>query len=508
MTWPRSEAFWVGLLLLITATLYLPIRRAGFVYDDRGYVEQNTGIRHFNPRAIFTDPRCAATPESGLAADAYRPMVTLSFALDYYFWKLNPAGFHLENLLLGLTNAFMVWLFLRRVLPNPAARLLALAVFLWHPVQVQSIAWISQRGTLLSSAGMLIALLALAPPGPWPRLRLLIGWLAFGVALFCRETTGGVILALALLDGLHVCREGDPGVPTSRSRFWARYVGLALLTGGYIAIRSHLLPSWSEFKGHRNWRSDAALGLMAFAFYLGKLFWPTHLRLHYAYPEPTAWLISGAVFVALLFAAVFLGSWSRRPRLAAGLGWIVIFLIPVLQFIPVRAFAAERYLYFSLIGFVWIIGLAYIRYPKTRIPLSLAAVLFGIASARLIPAWHSEETLWAWSLRQAPHDAFAHVAYATCTNDPVLAEAHFRQALMENPPESIRVSALVNLSWLALQRKQFQNAEAWADQALKIDPDERHALFDLWRAKEGSGDRAGAQRARRRLADVSGNQNL
>jgi len=472
----RAEPLWAGLLLLITAILYLPLRHSGFVYDDQWYVVQNAGIRHLDLRSIFVRPQAAAAAGSGLAEDAWRPLVTLSFALDYKFWKLNPAGYHLENLLLGLLNGWMVWLLLRRVLLPPpvaaGAHLAALAVFLWHPVQVQSLAWVSQRGTLLGSAGMLMALLMLSGSAPWSWVRLSISWLAFGAALFCRETAAGVILALALIDGLRLRRQGAGALSRNPFQFWLRYAGLIVLTLIYIVLRTRLLPSWSEFSGPRHWGGDAALGMMALATYFGKLLWPTHLRIHYAYPEPVPGLIMGAGLVILVFAAVLWWAWFRRPQLGAALAWIFIFLIPVLQFIPIRAFAAERYLYFSLIGWAWIVGMAYARYPISRPAIWTLVALYAAASARLIPTWQSEETIWAHSVRQDPLDAFARACYAQSLGLQPAAEQEYFRVLTTGPSDGIRYAALNNLAYLYHTRGESWKANYWRARAEAAKPRE------------------------------------
>ena len=475
-----------ALLLCFTACLYLPVRRAGFVYDDQWYVVKNPGIRDLALPALVTDPSRVAAPESGLATDVYRPFVTASFALDYHLWRYDPLWFHLENLFLHLFNGFLVWMLFRRLLVQPTARLLALAVFLLHPVQVESVAWISQRSTLLSSAGMLVTLLLLDASRPPSWGKLFGGWLAYSAALGCRETAVGTILALALIDGLRLRsgREESPA-PSDRRWFWTRYAGLILLTGVYGVLRSHAIPAWSQISGPRNWHADAALGALAFATYLGKLLCPIYLRIHYAYPAPHRWLIGGAVLIALLYKGIFWRAWFRRPRWAAALMWIFIFLVPVLQFLPIRAFAAERFLYFSLIGLAWLVGLAVEDFPRLRGVLGLVTLLFAVQAARQVPAWDSEQTVWAMSVRQDPHDAYAHAAYGSAASDPRIAEEQFRAVLAENPTESIRLAALVNLSALALRKQAYHEAADWAIQALALSAKEPHALYDFMKAREG-----------------------
>jgi protein O-mannosyl-transferase len=505
------EGIGVGLLLLFTVCLYLPLRHAGFVYDDQWYIVQNRGLRPLNLHAIFTDPKRAAASGSGLAFDAYRPLVTASFALEERLWGLSPIGFHLDNLLLHLLNALLVWLFFRRFISQPSARLLALAVFLWHPVQVQAVAYVSQRTTLLSSAGMLATLLLLDPAEPWSWPKLIGGWLTFAFSLLCRETAGGVILVLAMLEGAAEKRS---------MRCWIRYAGLLSLTLAFIVVRSHLLPAWSEFAEPRHFRSDAALGVMAFSVYLGKLLWPIHLRAHYAYPNPNGALIAAATGVLLGYFGTLLALVLRIFRSSAAekitsamrdnkhfviaLAWIFIFLIPVLQFIPYRGFVSERHLYFSIIGYAWILAIFYTRYRPLRPIFWLVVFYFGIQTGRVVFDWGSDEAMWAASVRQDAHDAFAQASYASSVRDPAQAETHFRLALAENPSADVRFSILTNLARLALDRKEFFDAAALANEALRLVPENPHALYNLMRAEEGLGRLAEADRLRERLQRITG----
>lgn len=476
-----SHGVWA--LLVLTLAVYSPIFQAGFVYDDHPYVRDNPGIRQLNPWAIFSDPSLGAAPTTHLAQDAYRPAVTLSYALDYALWGNSPQGYHLENILWALLNAVLAWFFLKRVLNSTPACLIALAFFLWHPVQVQAIAWISQRSTLLASTGMLLTLLCLGPSGPWSLKRLFGGWFAFALALFCRETAGGVLLSLGLLDAFHA---STPSVyARNRWRFWARYLSLVLLILAYILLRSQLLPRWSHFTGPRQWGSDLALGMMAFALYLGKLICPVALRLHYAYPAPELHAVLWSGFVTVLFFALLLWAFYRRFPWAVPVAWVFIFLIPVLQVLPIRAFAAERYLYFSLLGFAWGIGLLYQRFQPLRPALWTLAGVALFLSARQVPLWVSEEKLWEAAVRADPQDAYAHVAYAGQVQDLAVAERHLRWGLQNNPPLPIRIGVLSSLSWVALQRREWKAAKAWAEEALRVAPNDQLAQINLQRAVAG-----------------------
>ena len=140
---------WLGLLLaMITLVAYLPALDGGFIWDDHSHVENNPLL--FGPgglkRIWFS-----------LEAPQYYPLVFTSFRLERALWGVNPAGYHWVNLLLHTANALLVWQLLRR-LRVPGAWLAA-ALFALHPVNVESVAWITERKNTLSMLFYLLSLL-------------------------------------------------------------------------------------------------------------------------------------------------------------------------------------------------------------------------------------------------------------------------------------------------------------------------------------------------------------
>jgi hypothetical protein len=135
-----SRPNWLLALVLIGLTIiaYRPVWQAGFVWDDDLHV---TGNR------LLWEPEGLKQIWFSASAPQYYPLVFTSFRLEYALWGANPAGYHWVNLLLHAASALLVWRVLRR-LSVPGAWLAA-AVFALHPVNVESIAWISERKNAL-----------------------------------------------------------------------------------------------------------------------------------------------------------------------------------------------------------------------------------------------------------------------------------------------------------------------------------------------------------------------
>src|SRR5215831_21076118 len=146
-----------GLIVLLVLLVYLPVLHSGFIWDDDSYVTENPTLRSLDGlRRIWFE--VGAVPQ-------YYPMVHSTFWLEYHLWGLNPVGFHLVNVLLHAAAAILLWQVLKR-LKIPAAWLVA-TIFALHPIEVESVSWVTERKNVLSAVFYFAAALAyfrFAPP--------------------------------------------------------------------------------------------------------------------------------------------------------------------------------------------------------------------------------------------------------------------------------------------------------------------------------------------------------
>jgi hypothetical protein len=161
----RNRAWLLGLLLAAATLLaYQPAWQAGFIWDDDEYVTDNP---------LLTAPDGLKRIWFSLDSPSqYFPLTYTVFRIERSLWGLNPAGFHWVNILLHAANALLVWRLLRRL--NVPGAWLAAAIFALHPVQVESVAWITELKNVLSLFFFLLAMLAWVEfvedrPKPWWR---------------------------------------------------------------------------------------------------------------------------------------------------------------------------------------------------------------------------------------------------------------------------------------------------------------------------------------------------
>src|ERR1017187_5145354 len=146
----------IGLLLaLITLLAYLPASRDGFVnYDDQDYVTENSVVQKGLTR---TGIKWAFT--TGHASN-WHPITWLSHMADCELFGLNPGAHHLVNVLFHTANVVLLLVLLLRLTGELWPGVFVAALFAWHPLHVESVAWISERKDVLSTFFALLTLLA------------------------------------------------------------------------------------------------------------------------------------------------------------------------------------------------------------------------------------------------------------------------------------------------------------------------------------------------------------
>lgn len=142
------------LILVITFMAFAPCLKNGFIdsWDDREYVTQNTVIQHLSPHSM-------ARIFSTFFASTYLPLTMLSYMFDYRFFRLDPFGYHLTNLIFHLLNCLLVFWFVRLLSWNALVSFIAAIFFGVHPLHVESVAWISERKDVLYSFFFLLSMI-------------------------------------------------------------------------------------------------------------------------------------------------------------------------------------------------------------------------------------------------------------------------------------------------------------------------------------------------------------
>ena len=456
------------LLALATIALYNSVTRAPFLnFDDQVYVTDNPQVR-----AGLTWNTVVWAFRTPKAFD-WHPITWLSYALDWQIFGLDPAGYHTINILLHAANAVLLFLLLEGATGLAWRSLAVSALFALHPINVESVAWISERKTVLS---MLFFLLALAAYGWYtrrPRIgRYLVVTLAYVLGLMSKAQVITFPFALLLLDywplgrlAPHPARPhevgGEPAVAAAGPSFW-KLIGekvpwfalsavsavITLKTGG-AAFNYMVLTDLTRSKLSLWLRlGNAAL---SYVKYLGKVFWPVNLAIVYPHLGPGI-SIPGAVLSAFAIIAVSILAliFRRRRPFLVGWFWFLGTLVPMIGLVDIGVHAmADRYAYIPLLGiFVIVSWGAADLIKRWHVPTAVTAagtvailLALGIALHRQASFWSDNVTLWTHTLEitEANFTAEDNLAGALITQGRVeeaLPHLLWARALRPDDPQS------------------------------------------------------------------------
>ncbi len=413
---PRRLAL---LLAAATVALYLPVAWFGFcVYDDSLYVTENpivqAGVTWAGVKWAFTT----------LAICNWHPLTLVSHMIDCGVFGLNPAGPHLENALIHAANVALLFALLLRLAGKiwPAAFIAAL--FAWHPMHVESVAWISERKDVLSTFFALLAFLNYAKYVQ-ENSRRNFWWslVCFALGLMAKPMLVTLPCVLLLLDFWPLQRISDFRFQISNFRAAAALVWEKIpffLITAAASLVTFLAQSQSASKAvvstaivplHYRLKNAPVAG----AEYLWKTFWPAKLAIFYPLPEhiPAA-QVAAAVTALACLSLVALRLHRSRPYLITGWLWFAGMLVPVIGLVQVGgAQIADRYSYLSSVGIFIIVTFAALELAaRWKIPKKILGALAAVVLiACLVTA---EKQIWHW---QNSETLFRHALAVTTDND-------------------------------------------------------------------------------------------
>jgi protein O-mannosyl-transferase len=385
-------------LLTITLVIYLPvILHGGFIWDDPQYIVRNPTLRDASGLiAIWIHP--TSIPQ-------YYPLVHTTFWIEYHFWGLHPAGYHLDNVLLHGLAAILLYRTLQ-ILRIPGAWLAA-AIFAVHPINVESVAWATERKNVLSAVFYFSSLIAyLRFAGVHWRIYFL-SLLFFLAALLSKSVTCSLPAAIVLLiywrDGRVPCREFLRLIP-----FFIAGLAMALLTGWLE--KQHVGASGREWSW--TFPDRCLIAGKALWFYLGKIFWPHPLS--FVYPKWPDMSFSGRpdlIVYPISFLALLILLFLARRTIGRGPFVAVLYfsgtLLPALGFVnlyPMRyTFVADHYQYLAAIGIFVPIAAILSRRLSTRIlAVIILCILAGLTIHRQ-SVYQSALVLWQDTVAKNPN---------------------------------------------------------------------------------------------------------
>lgn len=402
-------------VLLVCAVAVVYGRLVGYDFqthwDDNGYILNNPASRGFS----WDNIRTAFSIGAGRIGQ-YNPLSLLSFMLDFTLWGQNPGGYHLTNIVVHALNGLLVYHLLFRLYAHRLLSLIASAIFLFHPVQVESVAWIAERKGLLSLLFLLIAwecyLGYLKAEKGRGRLPYVLSVLAFVLSLMAK--TASVVLPLILLvfDWCFAKKEHGNNFKDKIPFFAASAVFSA------IEVFSEMPENGGSLIGYHGGSPLATFYTMlpVFCRYLRLLVWPAGLNVEHLPPihkTPDATVLAAAILLAGI-ACLGYHLYRRDRKLGFWMMFFWIGLLPVSQIVPLILMMYEHYLYMPIIGAAVLVasGATCLR---ERIGPRYAGILYlflflwltalSVTSYQRTAVWENSLTLFADATAKSPGGA-------------------------------------------------------------------------------------------------------
>ena len=485
MSRPRIIAL---LLALVTLAVYLPATRCEFTnYDDNDYVTANPNVQ---AGLTWAGVKWAFT--TGHAGN-WHPVTWLSHMTDVTLFGMNPGAHHFVNVIFHAANAALLFVLLFRLTKKLWPCALVAALFAWHPLRVESVAWVAERKDVLSTFFALLTLLSYAKAvmsdecsvkGGRPHASLVtrhyfLALFFFALGLMAKPMLATLPCVLLLLDFWPLQR-----FPLSAFRFPLLLEKLPFFA---LAVASCVITFIVQHSG----QAVATLAQIpilyrlenapvAAARYLLKMFCPVNLAVIYPLNR-----IATSEFIFALAALVLISAlaWRGRnvcPYFLMGWLWFLGTLTPVIGIVQVgSASMADRYTYLPGIGILMAVVFTLAAAAETntflkKISLPLAVVVLAAAvglTEMQLPHWRNSETLFRHTVAVTVNNDVAHVDLGAALNvqgrtDEALAE--YRAAVRINPD---RPQIHFNLGLIYRGAEKHSEALAEFREAIRLDAD-------------------------------------
>jgi len=402
--------------LIVVAAISLYGKSVGFDFvpswDDDVYVLNNRLIQSLsisNLKAIFTQPFFSN----------YAPVHLLSYSVDYLFWGLNPAGYHLMNVILHAANVILAFIVIKRVAKRYDVAFISALIFAVHPVNVENVAWVSERKTLLSVFFIFLSLLTyLNFRERGKAFNYVLSLIFFILAVLSKSSA--VTLPLALI-AYEVFINGE--------RKWMYSLLFFVISiAGTLTVFAHLSSNNIEL-GPKPLATLFGVVyptmLPIYWRYIWTIIWPLNLSGFYDAPYYHSFF-DPAVLASLIgwLALTVIILWKGGNRVRFWYFWFWVWFLPVSNIIPIPVFYADRYMYMPAIGvFVlfamlltrifggldgWVNGMTAKRAAGFA-AVTVIIAFYGITAFGRLDVWHDELVFWEDTVRKSPNQFKPHV---------------------------------------------------------------------------------------------------
>lgn len=391
--------FFLGALTIIT---FLPSFRSDFIdLDDDTYLTENPLVKNLSPvgiKNIFLKAH----------EDLHKPLVFLTFAVEYHFFGLNPHVYHTVNILLHLLNVFLVFWWIYLMARKPWIAFITATMFAVHPLRVESVSWVAERKDVLYALFYIGSLISYVLYIQTKQMKYRYVCLVSFILSMLSKPMGITLPAVLLLTDYFYGRKITAKVLLEKVPYVLIGIGWAVLT--VLAVGWGREKNPITFEGFMQGPFNASYSLL---FYLYKFFIPTDLFVAYTHPNESStphqilYYLSPAIAFVICWLVWKSAKFSRSIPFTAG--FYVLTILPVLQLFPTNptSIVNDHYTYVPLIPLAWILCEAVPAKAMQKLGI-LAILVLSFMTYHQALFWRNSFTLWDGMIRHFPNNAFAY----------------------------------------------------------------------------------------------------
>lgn len=397
---------YIAILTAITFFAYVFSLNNAFVWDDEQFIYNNSYVKNFQVVKIFTENTIAGAGES---STYYRPLTSLSFAIDHQIWGLNPFGYHLTNTTLHLLTGLLLFFYLRTLRFSILASFSIACIFLIHPLQTEAVVYANSRGDSLYAFWTLTSILSFAVllKNKYPKIKIYDFDITLGKKYLFLLTTFGYFFAI-LSKEIGIASLGLIGLTflftffadfqkTTTITFFVRYITelsviipSILMAIFYMFLRTQVIAIQTTqdiFFAGTAYGENMYVRLHTFTQalwnYFKVIFIPYPLHMERTIPvleSPISLFLIATVILIITLTILSIKEYKKQKTTFIAFGglWFLGMLVPVSGIIPVNGLLYEHWLYLPLIGFcILSYGIKQVVIP-TRLQEQANEILKGV----------------------------------------------------------------------------------------------------------------------------------
>jgi protein O-mannosyl-transferase len=467
-----------GMILAV----YYPVAGFDFVnYDDPDFVTKNSALQS---GFSLTGLGWALTMQP---PHNWYPLTWWSLLLDYQLYGLAPGGYHVTNLLWHIASTLMLYVALRRLTGAVWSSAAVAALFAVHPLNVEPVAWVSERKGVVSTFFAFFTLWAYgryAERPTWGRYALVSAGLALG--LMAKQMLVTMPCLLLLLDYWPLRRWQQEARPLRL--VYEKLPLLALSIGASVmAMIAQANEGAVRSMDETAFAARAQNAAVSYVAYLTKGLMPTNLTVYY--PHPGSLPVEAVIAAVAVLSAITAGIVAlrkSRPELAVGWFWYLGTLVPVIGLVQLGSQArADRYAYVPLVGIFIAIVFSVRCLAKTGLArraaaasLCLVLLTFMVIACRQLGVWRNSILLWEHAVAAASASAVGHNNLGAALEHVNLDEAmrHYREARRLDPNHE---ESRLNLAQYHKDRGEWAEASTLLSEAVGLNPDRASSHYNL-----------------------------